>query len=599
MAQAVNVMDIVDSRSQEITAAMEALTTNMSVSVKLSIPFYMRRRAASHNPKRLPARVRPPDAGKSKAKFKWKKRSGRKDEDCVKTDDDKSGDKKAKRLETHLWHAKRCHMTDRWGYRIAECSTQKGARAAHRATNTATTIQDTSFHQWVSLTGQSLHSSLTNTLVPNYLALDRVTCSHVYHEGVCLGPARVYWVSEHTVFLCLHPGIPHHTDLATVFTGLSYTPHTDTLSQFTLQGVRSLELLVKSLVLSDNTDSVVKEIWEELSENPFCYDVMGGAALGCTVVIPPPQHRNFVSVLDAEIAQPAHRLSPDSSLCGGLLFRSVLGDKTDNTDSHQTDNTDSYQPDKTEETLPCCIYKDPETGSLTVLLPRGTGTRVWISLIYNGARVIGLRDSHSLHSDRSIPCFPADYPDTLAGRIYLEEEGREKEGLEMRRPPQKRVRYEELGILSPFVSDWGAVCGGEVISVIRSPALLNKLESLPSEMGSNFVTVSVTCVKRGNIRPGAHIYYLDQTTSRDQNTSRDQTKPRDQTTSGDPVYSSEDKYPLVGYVTSGKYCLATGGGAGIALILTSIYKKIGEGGVLLVRNTTSKQYRHVRITVVK
>ena len=589
MAQAVNVMDIVDSRSQEITAAMEALKTNMSVSYKLSIPFYMRRRAASHNPKRLPARVRPPDAAPSKVKFKWKKRAGKiqRDENSSKekeVDKEDSTDKKtevkeyvmkARRLETHLWHAKRCHMKDMWGYRLALCTTQKGARAAHRATNTATTLQDTSYYHWVCISGDTLHRKLDGVLLPNHVTLHRVTCSHLYQAEECLGPVRVYWTSEETVLLRLHPAIIYScSNISDLFPGLSVKSLCDAFSQFTLHGVRSLELLVKSLTLSDTTNSVVKDVWDKLSDDAFYYDIMSGTVLGCEVVIPPREHKVFVSVLDTEITQPRHRLCSDETLGGDFLFKSTL--------SSTSPVTSTITSNKDRETLPCCIYKDPVTGALTLMLPRGTGTRLWISLVYSGGRVVGLQDEHSLNTDRSRLTFPVDYPDTAAGRRYWEEDGREREEKEIRRPPQKRVKYAELGITSPFVPDWAGVCGSDDISVIRDPA---SLRTLPAYLDQHLVTVSISCFKRGNFRPGSHVYYFEGSC--------------DETTSSDPVYSSEDRYPVVGYLTSGNYCLNSGKGGGIALILAGVFKKVRkECGALLVRNTTSKQYRFVNVNLI-
>lgn len=36
-------------------------------------------------------------------------------------------------LETHVWHAKRFKMVDRYGYRLAESASDKGVRAAYRS----------------------------------------------------------------------------------------------------------------------------------------------------------------------------------------------------------------------------------------------------------------------------------------------------------------------------------------------------------------------------------------------------------------------------------------------------------------------------------
>lgn len=37
-------------------------------------------------------------------------------------------------LETHIWHAKRFKMADKWGYKIPYQPTNKSARASYRAT---------------------------------------------------------------------------------------------------------------------------------------------------------------------------------------------------------------------------------------------------------------------------------------------------------------------------------------------------------------------------------------------------------------------------------------------------------------------------------
>ena len=37
-------------------------------------------------------------------------------------------------LETHIWHAKRFKMTEKWGYKIPYQPTNKSARASYRAT---------------------------------------------------------------------------------------------------------------------------------------------------------------------------------------------------------------------------------------------------------------------------------------------------------------------------------------------------------------------------------------------------------------------------------------------------------------------------------
>jgi len=39
-------------------------------------------------------------------------------------------------LETHIWHAKRFHMTELWGYKIPNYANDRGVRAAYRDATT-------------------------------------------------------------------------------------------------------------------------------------------------------------------------------------------------------------------------------------------------------------------------------------------------------------------------------------------------------------------------------------------------------------------------------------------------------------------------------
>ncbi len=44
-------------------------------------------------------------------------------------------------LETHIWHAKRFHMVEKWGYKLALHPNDKGARASYRASRHHCLIQ--------------------------------------------------------------------------------------------------------------------------------------------------------------------------------------------------------------------------------------------------------------------------------------------------------------------------------------------------------------------------------------------------------------------------------------------------------------------------
>lgn len=44
-------------------------------------------------------------------------------------------------METHIWHAKRFHMVEKWGYKIPNFPNDKSFRACYRATSSHCFIQ--------------------------------------------------------------------------------------------------------------------------------------------------------------------------------------------------------------------------------------------------------------------------------------------------------------------------------------------------------------------------------------------------------------------------------------------------------------------------
>lgn len=92
-----------------------------------------------------------------------------------------------------------------------------------------------------------------------------------------------------------------------------------------------------------------------------------------------------------------------------------------------------------------------------IILPSGWTMPFWISLVYRGARVGGLRESRNCALESEVPYFPGDLPDTKAGKQYNDETQREGESNYSRYPPNKRPNYHKLGITSPFVNPWNTL----------------------------------------------------------------------------------------------------------------------------------------------
>lgn len=104
------------------------------------LPRHLRRRAVSHNPKRLPRRFH------EKHKREREKSNGN-STTCKPKRPSRKYRRKPKNLldaynrrqrdfvwlETHIWHAKRFHMVKKWGYQVAEYPRDKNFRACFRA----------------------------------------------------------------------------------------------------------------------------------------------------------------------------------------------------------------------------------------------------------------------------------------------------------------------------------------------------------------------------------------------------------------------------------------------------------------------------------
>uniref|UniRef100_UPI00398E4B01 ribonucleases P/MRP protein subunit POP1 n=1 Tax=Pristiophorus japonicus TaxID=55135 RepID=UPI00398E4B01 len=147
------------ARAAEINAMLKAVTHKSSSQFLQSLPPQMRRRAMSHNIKRLPRRLR------EIAKKEVEKIAH------LKKEQSKSKSRKARRrhgnmllefnrrqrkniwLETHIWHAKRFHTVKKWGYCLANKPTTKSYRACYRAMTKHCLLQDLSYYCCLELNG--------------------------------------------------------------------------------------------------------------------------------------------------------------------------------------------------------------------------------------------------------------------------------------------------------------------------------------------------------------------------------------------------------------------------------------------------------------
>lgn len=89
-----------------------------------------------------------------------------------------------------------------------------------------------------------------------------------------------------------------------------------------------------------------------------------------------------------------------------------------------------------------------------LILPPEWAMAFWISLIYRGARVCGMKELAKASLESQGLHFPQDFPDTVSGKVFYSEQRRELEARFSRKPPDKRLNYGKLIISTPFHFPW-------------------------------------------------------------------------------------------------------------------------------------------------
>lgn len=145
-------------RVDEIQTLLGAINhPNQTKLVFQTLPKHMRRRAMSHNPKRLPRKYRQAHVAQmrksgvstigKRPSRKYRRKAGNLQKEYA---------RRARNhiwLETHLWHAKRFHMVEKWGYKLAESSCDKTFRSCYRASADHCLLQDISYVSAIELSG--------------------------------------------------------------------------------------------------------------------------------------------------------------------------------------------------------------------------------------------------------------------------------------------------------------------------------------------------------------------------------------------------------------------------------------------------------------
>ncbi|KIK12154.1 hypothetical protein PISMIDRAFT_121406 [Pisolithus microcarpus 441] len=207
-----------EARAYEINAMEKAIKSAKDSSTHRAwqtLPRHLRRRAASHNVRRVPLRLRekaraeasistrmsPPGRkahGGARPK-RGKAKQMTRTESLLKRQRDKTW------LETHIWHAKRTKMENMWGYRLSVTPTEKAFRPSHRASVHGSILHDASYYATIELKGPQsvLLATLETCCDPQGPGLKQCTSgsrtcdTHIYEHDRwplgLIGPVTIIW----------------------------------------------------------------------------------------------------------------------------------------------------------------------------------------------------------------------------------------------------------------------------------------------------------------------------------------------------------------------------------------------------------------------
>uniref|UniRef100_A0A182YC71 Uncharacterized protein n=1 Tax=Anopheles stephensi TaxID=30069 RepID=A0A182YC71_ANOST len=215
-----NPLKFAESRKEEVCQMLRNMSSTMHQRKLMhqSLPNHMRRRAMSYDARRLPRKFRHvhkaqfSKSGVSEKKKRPSRKFRRKPKNLLKEYE------RRKRtfvwMETHVWHAKRFHMTSRWGYKIPLTPCNKSYRSSYKATTKHCLLYDMSYEGCVEVSGEepvlregfrrlcSDRLGLTVT-AKAYMAGQRAGYVWLYEDGAypynCLGRVRIVWRSSRSI----------------------------------------------------------------------------------------------------------------------------------------------------------------------------------------------------------------------------------------------------------------------------------------------------------------------------------------------------------------------------------------------------------------
>ncbi|XP_043498681.1 ribonucleases P/MRP protein subunit POP1 [Polistes fuscatus] len=242
----VSIMKLAKARAGEILSMTRSIENPRQTKLIFQkLPIHMRRRVMSHNAKRLPRKLREAhisQMGKSgfPPKSKRPSRKYRRRPSNLLLEYNKRQRNKIW-LETHIWHAKRFHMIEQWGYKIANFANDKCFKANFRSITEHCLIQDLSYYSCIEIIGPEdiLKETLRSHCNPTTLTFAAKMYINGMREGTVMffkrnsfplypiGNVHFLWrpncCNQRTIWIWVHPAF-YDDILTNIISSFNFSP---------------------------------------------------------------------------------------------------------------------------------------------------------------------------------------------------------------------------------------------------------------------------------------------------------------------------------------------------------------------------------------
>ena len=415
----IDVDSFVDARKFEITQLQKDINVNVKHRNRRqlfqTLPRSMRRRAASHDSRRLPSRLRSKHfepSPNAPAKHRSAKRKVRNIQAFY-----------AKKstgtwLPTHLWHAKRCRMQSIWGHRLACKSNDKRLSKCLKASTSGCFIIDVSFLSFTKeVSGIQLLQKGPCTMFGTFRNFTQTFAMQFpFADGDSVAFKDIFTI---------HPA----SNIGEQLGGSSFTH-----SAFLLWGPTS----------------------NSLADRIFRFKVGdAGTVAGRCLAVSDPTRINFKK------SKPYFQESINISLHDwSKLFFCTLATESRPATRHQLVN-----PPTTDDCIPKIAIFMSHIGNNMYLIftPKQYALEIWRVLNFSGAVYGTLAEYEYLHQEHNLPFFPNDFPLTSGHGLYADRLCVELTKKFHMKPSSKRgVNFSKLGIDKPFFCDFGSLLSGSL-----------------------------------------------------------------------------------------------------------------------------------------